>query len=86
MLRTTGRNASRKPSMPSTRAWGSGAVLFGVQGDGRFNMTQEHKSPHYATLWKDLPKVSVNKKPDYNQPKIIHTNIFWLKINLFLAK
>ena len=38
---------------------GSRAVLFGIQGDGRFRMTQEHKSPHYTTLWSDLPKVSV---------------------------
>ena len=38
---------------------GPGSVLFGVQGDGRFHMTQEHKSPHYTTLWRDIPKASV---------------------------
>ena len=41
------------------RTFGPGTVLFGVQGDGRFHMAQEHKSPHYTTLWTDLPKVSV---------------------------
>ncbi len=41
------------------RSLGPGSVLFGVQGDGRFHMTQEHKSPHYTTLWSDLPKASV---------------------------
>ncbi len=41
------------------RNLGPGSVLFGVQGDGRFHMTQEHGSPHYTTLWSDLPKASV---------------------------
>ncbi len=30
-----------------------------IQGDGSFHMTQEHKSPHYTTLWSDIPKVTV---------------------------
>jgi DNA polymerase V len=41
------------------RTLGPGTVLFGVQGDGQFHMTQEHKSPRYTTRWTDLPKVSV---------------------------
>ena len=41
------------------RALGPGTVLFGVQGDGQFHMTQEHKSPHYTTLWSDIPKATV---------------------------
>ena len=41
------------------RTLGPGSILFGVQGDGRFHMTQEHKSPHYTTRWTELPKVSV---------------------------
>ena len=41
------------------RSFGPGAVLFGVQGDGRFHMAQDHKSPHYTTRWSELPKVSV---------------------------
>ena len=38
---------------------GPGSVLFGIQGDGSFHMTQEHKSPHYTTLWSDIPSVTV---------------------------
>ena len=41
------------------KVFGPGAVLFGVQGDGRFHMTQEHKSPRYTTRWTELQKVSV---------------------------
>ena len=41
------------------KSMGPGSVLVGIQGDGHFHMTQEHKSPHYTTLWSDLPKVSV---------------------------
>ena len=41
------------------RTLGPGSVLFGIQGDGRFHMTQEHKSPRYTTCWTELPKVSV---------------------------
>ena len=41
------------------RNFGPGTILFGVQGDGRFHMAQEHASPHYTTRWSDLPKVSV---------------------------
>ena len=41
------------------RTLGPGSILFGIQGDGRFHMTQEHKSPHYTTRWTELPKVSV---------------------------
>lgn len=41
------------------KVFGPGAVLFGVQGDGRFHMTQEHKSPRYTTRWTELPKVLV---------------------------
>ena len=41
------------------RSFGSGSVLFGVQGDGCFHMAQEHKSPHYTTRWSDIPSASV---------------------------
>ncbi|MBO7603705.1 MAG: Y-family DNA polymerase [Bacteroidales bacterium] len=41
------------------RNFGRGAILFGVQGDGRIKMSREHQSPHYTTLWRDIPKVSV---------------------------
>lgn len=41
------------------RTYGRGAILFGVQGDGRIKMSREHQSPHYTTLWSDIPKASV---------------------------
>ena len=41
------------------RTLGPGSVLFGIQRDGRFHMTQERKSPRYTTCWTELPKVSV---------------------------
>ena len=41
------------------RTIGQGSILFGVQGDGHFHMTQDHKSPHYTTRWSDLPMATV---------------------------
>ena len=41
------------------RNFGTSALLFGIQGDGRFHMSQDHKSPHYTTRWTDLPSVTV---------------------------
>ena len=41
------------------RNFGPGSVLFGIQGDGRIKMSREHQSPHYTTLWSDIPKVSI---------------------------
>ena len=41
------------------RSFGRGAILFGVQGDGQIKMSREHQSPHYTTLWNDIPKASV---------------------------
>lgn len=40
-------------------SFGGESLLFGIQGDGRFHMAQEHKSPHYTTLWADIPHASV---------------------------
>ena len=40
-------------------AYGPGYILFGVQGDGRVRNLREHQSPHYTTLWDDIPKVSI---------------------------
>lgn len=40
-------------------AYGRGTVRFGSQGDGRIRHSCEHQSPHYTTLWSDIPKVSV---------------------------
>ena len=41
------------------RNFGKESLLFGIQGDGRFHMAQEHRSPHYTTLWADIPTVTV---------------------------
>ena len=41
------------------RSFGPGALLFGVQGDGKVQMAREHQSPHYTTLWSDLPMAKV---------------------------
>ena len=42
-----------------TRTFGPGAVLFGAQGDGTIRNAREHQSPHYTTLWSDIPGVKV---------------------------
>jgi len=41
------------------KAFGRGAVLLGSQGSGEIKVCREHQSPHYTTLWSDIPKVSV---------------------------
>ena len=41
------------------RSFGSQSILFGIQGDGRIKMAREHQSPHYTTLWSDIPGASV---------------------------
>lgn len=54
------RDARLSSSIDSiTRSFGPGAVLFGVQGDGRIRAAREHQSPHYTTLWSDIPTVKV---------------------------
>ncbi|MBR1793670.1 MAG: DUF4113 domain-containing protein, partial [Bacteroidales bacterium] len=40
-------------------AFGRGAVLLGSQGSGEIKMSREHQSPHYTTLWSDIPKTTV---------------------------
>lgn len=39
--------------------FGKGTVRFAVQGSGRVKSFSERQSPHYTTLWSDLPVVSV---------------------------
>ena len=39
--------------------FGPGTVRFGVQGDGHVFSARDHQSPHYTTLWDDIPKVTV---------------------------
>ena len=40
-------------------AYGSGTVRFAAQGSGRTFSSCEHQSPHYTTLWTDIPKVKI---------------------------
>ena len=39
--------------------FGRGTVKLAAQGSGRIKSASEKQSPHYTTLWDDLPKVSV---------------------------
>ena len=41
------------------KLFGRGAVLLGSQGNGEIKMSREHQSPHYTTLWSDIPKAKV---------------------------
>ena len=41
------------------RSFGRGSILLGLQGDGHIRMSREHQSPHYTTLWEDIPGVKV---------------------------
>ena len=41
------------------RVYGDGTVRLAVQGCGRIKTTSANQSPHYTTLWSDIPKVSV---------------------------
>lgn len=34
-------------------------AFVGAQDKGEIKMSCEHQSPHYTTLWSDLPKTSV---------------------------
>lgn len=39
--------------------YGDGAIRLAVQGNGRIRNTSGRQSPHYTTLWSDIPKVTV---------------------------
>ena len=41
------------------KTFGRGTVKLAVQGGGNVKSTCERQSPHYTTLWTDLPEVSV---------------------------
>lgn len=41
------------------RSFGRDALRFASQGTGDIISSHEHQSPHYTTLWNDLPKVIV---------------------------
>ena len=40
-------------------SFGRGTVKFAVQGSGRILSSSENQSPHYTTLWSDIPCASV---------------------------
>jgi DNA polymerase V len=40
-------------------AFGDGAIKLAVQGNGLIKTASEKQSPHYTTLWSDIPKVSI---------------------------
>lgn len=47
-------------AMDSIRnTFGRESLRLAAQGDGHIRMLKEKQSPHYTTLWSDLPKVSV---------------------------
>lgn len=39
--------------------FGKGTLKFAVQGSGQIKSSVQRQSPHYTTLWSDIPKVSV---------------------------
>ena len=41
------------------RTFGQGALKLAVQCSGKIKTTSEKQSPHYTTLWSDIPKVTV---------------------------
>lgn len=41
------------------RSFGRSSVMLAVQGNGQIKMNREHQSPHYTTLWEDIPGVKV---------------------------
>ncbi len=41
------------------RCFGRSSVMLAVQGNGQIKMNREHQSPHYTTLWEDIPGVKV---------------------------
>ena len=55
-----GRQARLSEAIDSvTTIYGPGTIRFGVQGDGQIRMARERQSPHYTTVWKDIPRVTV---------------------------
>ncbi|MBP5373294.1 MAG: Y-family DNA polymerase [Bacteroidales bacterium] len=52
------RNARLNAAMDTLNAsFGPGTVRLGIQGSGEIFMSRDHQSPHYTTLWSDLPTV-----------------------------
>ena len=41
------------------KTFGKSTIKFAVQGSGKIKTSSENQSPHYTTLWSDIPKVTV---------------------------
>ena len=41
------------------KTFGKGTVKLAIQGSGHIKSSSDNQSPHYTTLWSDIPKVSV---------------------------
>ena len=41
------------------KTFGKGTVKLAIQGTGHIKSSSDNQSPHYTTLWSDIPKVSV---------------------------
>jgi DNA polymerase V len=39
--------------------FGKGTIKLAVQGSGKIKTSSESQSPHYTTLWSDIPNVTV---------------------------
>ena len=39
--------------------FGRGTIKLAVQGSGKIKTASDNQSPHYTTLWSDIPKVSI---------------------------
>ena len=39
--------------------FGKGTLKLAVQGSGHIKSSSERQSPHYTTLWSDIPTVTV---------------------------
>ena len=39
--------------------FGKGTIRLAVQGNGKIKTSSGNQSPHYTTLWSDIPKVSI---------------------------
>lgn len=54
------RESNLSTAMDSiNHTFGRGTIKLGAQGNGKIKSASANQSPHYTTLWSDIPKVSV---------------------------
>jgi hypothetical protein len=41
------------------KTFGKGTIKLAVQGSGHIKSSSDNQSPHYTTLWTDIPTVTV---------------------------